>query len=409
MNHPASRRHRSRRPSIQAPTPKSHNAKAPRATFTRDQNVPPLQPPYPLASDHHSRTPQPSRNFTRTPSTSQGSIRVVEPMAALSTTPGVPSAPSRERLHRRQRSHPFLNLTFTALHESPALSSVQNGPQRTLAPQPVRGGATGSTSTAESGSSALVTGYTNDAPSQERKTKRTSSSGSLSNLPSFSSGERRPARSLPSSPGGRSRRPSLPPQNPSYDGLDPRKEYFFTPSSAPIVLPPTSPPDPLTPRMRKRSTGAKSAPTSPVNSLTPVGSRIDLVAYAEKARLARSGSVGEAMHTLRNQQWVGQSSRAGAEFPAGGHFFPSRTQYSNAEAQYASPDEDSQDEADALSVSRRKTSRGSAKSSSNTVGGALDIRVDATPALSRRQSEATLRANSIQVLFSFPSCQKCGR
>ncbi|KAG8930017.1 hypothetical protein FRC00_001310 [Tulasnella sp. 408] len=145
--------------------------------------------------------------------------------------------------------------------------------------------------------------------------------------------------------------------------------------------------------MRKRSTGAKSAPTSPVNSLTPVGSRIDLVAYAEKARLERSGSVGEAMHALRNQQWVGQSSRPGAEFPAGGHFFPSRSQYNNAEAQSASPDEESQDEADTLSVSRRKASRGSR---SNTVGGALDIRVDATPALSRRQSEATLRAHFIQ-------------
>ncbi|KAG9043644.1 hypothetical protein FS837_009304 [Tulasnella sp. UAMH 9824] len=312
-------------------------------------------------------------------------------MAALSTTPGVPSAPSRERLHRRQRSHPFLNLTFTALHESPALSSVQNGPNRKPSSQATYSGATGSTSTAGFGTSALVTGYDNDAPSQERKNKRTSSSGSLSNLPNFSSGERRPARSLPSSP-GRSRRPSLPQQN----GLDPRKEYFFTPSSTPIVLPPTSPPDPLTPRMRKRSTGAKSAPTSPVNSLTPVGSRIDLVAYAEKARLARSGSVGEAMHALRNQQWVGQSSRAGAEFPAGGHFFPSRTQYNNAEAQYASPDEESQDEADSISVSRRKASRGSARSSSNPVGGALDIRVDATPALSRRQSEATLRAHSIQ-------------
>ncbi|KAG8899942.1 hypothetical protein FRC00_000534 [Tulasnella sp. 408] len=318
-------------------------------------------------------------------------------MAALSTTPGVPSsAPSRERLHRRQRSHPFLNLTFTALHESPALPSFQNGPQRTLAPQPTRGGATGSTSTTGFGTSALVTGHDNDAPSQERKTKRTSSSGSLSNLPNFSSGgERRPARSLPSSP-GRSRRPSLPQQNSSYDGLDPRKEYFFTPSSTPVVLPPTSPPDPLTPRMRKRSTGAKSAPTSPVNSLTPVGSRIDLVAYAEKARLARSGSVGEAMHALKNQQWVGQTSRVGAEFPAGGHFFPSRTQYNNAEAQYASPDEESQDEADTLSVSRRKTSRSSARSTSNTAVGALDIRVDATPALSRRQSEATLRAHSIQ-------------
>ncbi|KIO20354.1 hypothetical protein M407DRAFT_29986 [Tulasnella calospora MUT 4182] len=148
--------------------------------------------------------------------------------------------------------------------------------------------------------------------------------------------------------------------------------------------------------MRKRSTGAKSAPTSPINSLTPVGSRIDLVAYAEKARLARSGSVGDAMHTLRNQQWVGQSSPAGPKFAAGGHFFPSRPQYNNADVQYASPDEESQDEADTVSFSGRKMARGSARSRSNPAGGALDITVDATPALSRRPSEATLRPHSIQ-------------
>lgn len=397
MDRTASRRHRSRRPGIQAPTPNSHNAKAP-TPFTRYQNVLPLQPPSsPQAGYHQSSTPQSTSNFNRKASASTRSRYLVDNTmaASSSTTPGIPSTSPRERLHRRQRSHPFINLTFTALHEPPTLSSIENGLQHQPLPRPVRGGATGSPSSTGFGTSALVTGYNNDAPSQGREANRTTSSGSLSNFPAISSSAKRAARSLPSSPGP-TRRPSLSQNASSYDGFDPRKEYFFTPSSTPVVLPPTSPPDPMTPRMRKRSTGAKSAPTTPVSSLTPAGSRIDLAAYAEKARLARSGSVGQAMHALRNQQWAGQPNRTGVEFPAGGHFFASRPQFNSSEARYMSPDEDSQDEAEGVSFSGKKGSNVLARSRSNTADGGLDITVDASPTLSRRQSEATLRAHSVQ-------------
>lgn len=212
--------------------------------------------------------------------TSMSEVAFPSPGGSTST-PTLPGKPTR------QRSHPFMNLTFTALHDrspsqtsnsarSPATEAVQHHIAASIShdagPEPGQPRPRSTSSTQE---------HPADLP-RKRNHVRTASTTSVPSTLSTDVKRISPSASIsaPSSPRIRPR---------STFPLDPGKEYFFTPGTTPVVVPPASP------RLRKRSHSSRSVPTSPVYGMSPVNSMVNLASLGSRP-LVRSPSAGAGLY-----------------------------------------------------------------------------------------------------------------
>ncbi|KAG9033037.1 hypothetical protein FRB95_000622 [Tulasnella sp. JGI-2019a] len=231
-------------------------------------------------------------------------FKLVKQMAS-SLASSSSSTPARQ--HSRHKSHPFANLTFTALHELPPSSSSGDtglrhghGSSSSLSNIPHTTTATTTTQSADAGSGSGVRPRTRARstthvpsaaiqhsadqphPHTHRATPSITTRTSSSKLRRATGSG---SASAPSSPRSTS----------------PTGNWYFTPSATPIVLPTPS----TSPRPRKRSLGARSVPSSPgrTASLSPVNS------YFSPKQLERTASVAKG---LQRTAGVGATSSSSA-------------------------------------------------------------------------------------------------
>ncbi|KAG8850836.1 hypothetical protein FRB96_009573 [Tulasnella sp. 330] len=236
-------------------------------------------------------------------------FKLVKPMSSSleSSSSATTSSPPVKQHHTRQKSHPFANLTFTALHAPEPSSNGDTGLRHA--------GSSGSLSTPLTPTHATTASYPNDAGISASANHRRARARSTTHLPSAakqhnltdhahaipipgsvstrtsSSKARRGAgsASAPSSP-----RSTSPVHRREHTHTHPQ-EWYFTPSATPVVLPTPS----TSPRPRKRSLGAtRSVPSSP-GRVSPVNSYFS----SKQTQLERTPSVAEAL-----QRTAGASS-----------------------------------------------------------------------------------------------------
>lgn len=168
----------------------------------------------------------------------------------------------------RQRSNPFLNLTFTSLNQgksAPSASQRQASASWSKHVEP----SDDNSHPAQRGARNHSRNATIDVPS--------ASGGSSARRSHMTSG----STAVPG-PSSRVRTQSL-----GNADLDPMKEYFFTPGAVPTVVSPLT-----SPSARPRKKSARSAPSTPLIGRSPAGSLTNLAAMAATPERGSLGLYG---------------------------------------------------------------------------------------------------------------------